>query len=71
MIFIFGGIFLVFIVVWFFFTGAVIFHLRKYTLPGWSAPKLVLPIFFTLSAILFLFAVYFFFHISFGVIGGL
>lgn len=70
MIFLLWGIFIIFIGLWIFFTAAVIFHLRKYTLPGWSAPKLVLPIFFVLSAILFLFALYFFFRIPLSTVAG-
>lgn len=36
-----------------FFSGAVIYHLSKFTLPGWDAAKIVIPIYLAL-ALLFL-----------------
>ncbi|MBI4132138.1 MAG: hypothetical protein HY474_00730 [Candidatus Sungbacteria bacterium] len=32
-----------------FFSAAAIYHLRSYTLPGWSAPKIVIPAYLALS----------------------
>ena len=34
-----------------FFSAAVIYHLLHYTLPGWTAPKIVLPVYATLALI--------------------
>lgn len=41
-----------------FFSAAVIFHLRRYTLPGWSAPRIIIPLYCILSLLLFGFALY-------------
>lgn len=43
-----------------FFVVAVFYHLKNYTLPGWSAPKIILPVFVLFTLIFMGFAVYFF-----------
>lgn len=34
-----------------FFSAAVIYHLLHYTLPGWTAPKIVIPIYGALALV--------------------
>lgn len=48
-----------------FFVAAVFYHLQNYTLSGWSAPKIVLPVFILFTLIFLGFAVYFFNHIPY------
>lgn len=36
-----------------FFSGAIIFHLRAYTLPGWSGGRIGVLVFTVLSIVLF------------------
>ncbi len=57
---IFGGLFVFFALGYILLTAAVFYHLYQYTLPGWSAVKVVMPAFLLLSAILFILAAYFF-----------
>ncbi|GEM_PF-3283141 len=45
-----------------FFSLAVIRNLRKYTLPGWTAARIVVPLYVGLSGLFFGFALYFLFH---------
>ena len=58
---IFGGVFLFFALGYILLTAAVFYHLYHYTLPGWNAAKIVIPIFLLLSVALFITAAYFFF----------
>ncbi len=41
--------FLAFIAADIFFSAAVIYHLLHYTLPGWTAPKIVIPVYLILA----------------------
>lgn len=34
-----------------FFSAAVIYHLLHYTLPGWAAPKIVIPVYAALALV--------------------
>ena len=58
-----GTVFVAFILVYAFLAGSVLYHLRQYTLPGWNAARIIVPIFFILSAIFLAFATYFFFTV--------
>ncbi|OHA07572.1 MAG: hypothetical protein A2934_01615 [Candidatus Sungbacteria bacterium RIFCSPLOWO2_01_FULL_47_10] len=62
--YIFLSFFIFFTVVWTFFASATLFHLKKYTMPGWSSHRVVIPVFLCLSFIFFAFALYFLFQIS-------
>jgi len=64
MFYIFLSIFIAFTAIWGFFATSTIYHLKQYSLPGWSAYKLAMPTFFLISAAFFGFAVYFLFQIS-------
>ncbi|OGZ93752.1 MAG: hypothetical protein A3A28_00690 [Candidatus Sungbacteria bacterium RIFCSPLOWO2_01_FULL_47_32] len=55
------GIFIVFSSIWGFFASAALYHLKKYAMPGWTAPRLVVPLFFSLSLLFFLLSLYFLF----------
>ncbi|MFY9461931.1 MAG: hypothetical protein WAP51_01880 [Candidatus Sungiibacteriota bacterium] len=59
-----GTIFAVFVLVYAFLVASVLYHLRQYTLPGWTATRIVVPIFFIISTIFLAFATYFFFTTS-------
>lgn len=48
-----------------FVSAAAIYHLRSYTLPGWSAPKIVIPIYVAISLIFIGFALNAFLRIPF------
>lgn len=50
--------FLIFILVYLFFAGAIIYHLRAYTLPGWTMGKIGVVVFILFSILLFVFASY-------------
>lgn len=69
MFIVFGAVFLLFIIVYFSVSAAVVYHLYHYTLPGWSAARVVLPSFFIISALLFGLAAYFFLTIPLGLFG--
>lgn len=56
-----GSIFFAFTITYALLSAAVFYHLFQYTLPGWTAARIVVPIFLVLSAALFLLTVYFFF----------
>lgn len=50
-----GSIFLIlFTVVYLFLAGAIIFHLKAYTLPGWSGGRIGILVFVLTSLALFL-----------------
>lgn len=57
------AIFIVFTVLYGLFAGAIIYHLRQYTLPGHPAPRVVIIIFLFLSSLFWLFALTFLFKI--------
>ena len=65
MFIIFLLIFLLFLALWLFFSFAVIYHLRRYSFPGWTAARLVVPLFFLLSFFFFFVAAYFLFTIPY------
>lgn len=48
-----------------FVSAAAIYHLWSYTLPGWSAPKIVIPIYVAISLIFIGFALNAFLRIPF------
>lgn len=48
-----------------FFSSAVIYHLWHYTLPGWSAPKVVIPAYLAATLLFLGFALAAFLHIPF------
>ena len=48
-----------------FFASAVIYHLWQYTLPGWSAPKIVVPAYLALLLVFLGLAANAFLHIPF------
>lgn len=56
-------IFIIFTLIYLLFTGAILYHLKQYTLPWHYAPRLVTGIFFLFSGILWLLALYFLFQI--------
>lgn len=58
-----GGIFFLFTLVYAFLAAAIVYHLSHYTLPDWTAARIVAPAFFILSAILFIIASYSFLRI--------
>jgi len=58
--------FVVFIAVYIFLAAAVLHHLYHYAMPGWTAVRFVVPVFFLLSSIFFAFAAYFFFTAPWG-----
>lgn len=64
------GFFIAFIAVYGFLTAAVFHHLYHYTMPGWTAVRFIVPLFFFLSAIFFAFATYFFFTAPWQMLGG-
>ena len=57
-------IFIVFTIAYLLFTGAILYHLNQYTLPRHIGPRIATTIFFFLSGLLWLFSLYFLFHIS-------
>ena len=57
--------FLLFVVIDAFFSAAVIYHLWHYALPGWSAPKIVIPTYLGLTLVFLGFALVAFLHIPF------
>lgn len=57
------SIFAVFTAIYSLFTGAIIYHLRQYTLPEHPAPRVVITIFLFLSALFWFFATTFLFKI--------
>jgi len=64
MFYIFLIIFVIFTAIWGFFATSTIYHLKQYSLPGWSAYKIAMPVFFIISAAFFGFAVYFLFQVK-------
>jgi len=54
-----GSIFLFFVVIYAFVAAAVLYHLWHYTLPGWRASRIVVPVFIAISSVLFILAGYF------------
>lgn len=52
-------IFILFTSLYALFAAAIIYHLRQYTLPGRHVPHIVMVIFLFLSALFWLFALYF------------
>ena len=58
-----SAFFILFVAADAFIAGAVIWHLRTYTLPGWNAAKIAIPLYLLLSAVFFGFALYFFIQI--------
>ena len=48
-----------------FFSAAVIYHLRTFTLPGWSAPRVVIPVYIALALLFVGLALRAFFRIPF------
>ena len=48
-----SGFLILFTIGYLFFAGAIIFHLRAYTLPGWSGGKVGVFVFTLLSILLF------------------
>lgn len=56
-------IFILFTLVYLFFTGAILYHLKQYTLPRHYGPKIATTVFFFLSGILWLLALYLLFKI--------
>jgi len=57
------GIFIIFSLVFGFFSAAIIYHLKQYTLPKNPAPKIVVSSFLFLAGIFWLFALTFLFKI--------
>ena len=57
------GIFIVFTLVYGFFASAIIYHLRKFTLPEKQAPKIVVSSFLFLAGLFWVFALTFLFKI--------
>lgn len=57
--------FILFVVIDAFFSAAVMYHLWHYTLPGWSAPKVVVPTYVALTVVFLGFALVAFLHIPF------
>jgi len=55
--------FLAFVAVDGYLVAAVLYHLRQYTLPGWNAARVVMPVFIILSLTLLALASYFLFQI--------
>lgn len=47
-----------------FLSAAVIYHLRRYTLPTWTAPKIVIPVYLMLALIFWGLAAYHFLQIQ-------
>lgn len=58
-----AAIFTIFSLLYFLLTGAVVYHLRQYTLQTQRAPRLVTKIFLSLAILFWLFALYFLFKI--------
>ena len=56
-------IFIIFTLLYGLLTAAIIYHLRQYTLPGHTTPRMVLTIFLFLASLLWLFALFFLFQI--------
>lgn len=48
-----------------FFSAAIIYHLRHFTLPGWTAARIAVPVYLALAAIFFGLALYSFLTIPF------
>ncbi|MEK7108642.1 MAG: hypothetical protein AAB844_00820 [Patescibacteria group bacterium] len=44
-------------------SAAVIYHLRQYTLPGWTAAKLVIPLYLILASLLLIVALAYFLRV--------
>ena len=63
MFLIFSILLAIYMILYAIFSWAVLHHLFQYTLPGWRMHKLVIPSFFALSFVFFIFAVYFFLKI--------
>ena len=40
------------------FSAAIVYHVRKYSLPDWRAVKIVVPVYFALFVIFFALAMY-------------
>lgn len=57
------GIFVIFSIIYAFFSAAIIYHLKQYTLPKHPAPKIILSSFLFLTGIFWLFAITFLFKI--------
>lgn len=57
--------FIVFVAANLFFSAAVVYHLRQYTLPGWNAARIILPIYGVLSLFFLGIALYSFLHVPF------
>lgn len=56
-------IFILFTLCYGFFSAAVIYHLRQYTLPGYPLPRIMITSFLFLSFLFWSFALYFLFRI--------
>ena len=52
-----AAVFIVLVVTDAFFAAAVIYHVRKYSLPGWGAAKIVPPLYLLLSLLFFILAI--------------
>lgn len=66
----FFTLFLIFSGGWLFFALSVIYHLRQYSLPGWTAPRFVVPVFVGVAVLLFSTALYFLFSIPYSAFTG-
>lgn len=55
--------FIAFVVADAFLSASVIHHLRRYSLPGWTLTRIVIPIYLGLQALLLALAVIWLFHI--------
>ncbi len=52
--------FIAFVIADVYLVAAVFYHLRQYTLPGWDAARVIMPLYIFLSLALLLLAVYYF-----------
>ena len=63
-------VFIAFTLVYFFFAGAIIYHLSAYTLPGWTMGRVSIILFVVLSIVLYALAIYFFLQIPWNTYAG-